>query len=50
MRSNDTKPRATKSSMPIKPRLRLSLAMMTAIATVFALVSSADAAHWWTTT
>ena len=45
MRSNDTKSSATKSSMPIKPRLRLSLAMMTAIATVFAFVSSADAAQ-----
>jgi hypothetical protein len=45
VRSNDTKSSATKSSMPIKPRLRLSLAMMTAIATVFALVSSADAAQ-----
>jgi len=45
MRSNDTKSSTTKSSMPIKPRLRLSLAMMTAIAMVFALVSSADAAQ-----
>ena len=45
MRSNDTKSSATKSSMPIRSRLRLSLAMMTAIATVFALVSGAEAAQ-----
>jgi hypothetical protein len=42
MRSNDTRSTATKSSTPIRSRLRLSLAM-TAIALVFALVSGADA-------
>lgn len=42
MRSNDTKSTATKSSTPIRSRLRLSLAT-TAIAMVFALVSGADA-------
>ena len=42
MRSNDTKSTATKSSTPIRSRLRLSLAM-TAIAMVFALVSGAEA-------
>ena len=44
MRSNDTKSTATKSSTQISSRLR-SLAIMTAIATVFAFVSSADAAQ-----
>lgn len=42
MRSNDTRSTATKSSTPIRSRLRLSLAM-TAIAMVFALVSGAEA-------
>lgn len=44
MRSNDIKSSATKSSKPIKSRLRLSLAM-TAIAMVFVLASGADAAQ-----
>jgi hypothetical protein len=44
VRSNDIKSSATKSSKPIKSRLRLSLAM-TAIAMVFALASGADAAQ-----
>ena len=42
MRSNDTRSTATKSSTPIRSRLRLSL-LMTAIAMVFALVSGAEA-------
>lgn len=42
MRSNDTKSTATKSSTPIRSRLRLSLAM-TAIAMMLALVSGAEA-------
>lgn len=44
MRSNDIKSSATKSSKPIKSRLRLSLAI-TAIAMVFVLASGADAAQ-----